>query len=1117
VGASGEQQRTWTGIGSRWRRRRAHPATGTPRRERRGGAVLLVGALLAAVVSVATAAAGEALPAPPVVTVENHGLSLDDPTDLVAGPDGNVWFTNGGSVGRITPAGTISVFAGIRVSSSTGITLGPDGNLWFANTGSDSIGRITPSGVISTFTGGSSIRRPVSVAAGSDGRIYFLNEDTSSGSMDVNGQNLAVRGPFLGIPVTTMVADASGTLWLAGENTSLVRMPAGGAITILPGTGTNVVEDMAPGPDGNLWFVSSAPATIGKITPAGVVTAYHPAELADPVGIAAGPDGNLWFTNRAGPAPHIGSIGRFTPAGAALPLFTAAEIGAAQAIAKGPDGNLWFTAEAGRFIGRITVTGTASHFADVRHVAEPIDIATGPGDELWFTNRADGAPAAGRITTGGTTTPLGAAVTTGAVNGVTEGPDGNLWFTSSAEGAIKRVTPAGTTTTFSGSGIDAPSHITVGADGNLWFANGPGEVGRITTTGTITVFTSASIDTPMGLSAGPDDNVWFADAGADAIGRITPAGTVTTYTAPGVDAPRDIAAGADGNLWFTSNGNDQIGRITPAGTITMFTSAQVSGPTGITRGPDWNMWFTNQDGDSIGRIRPDGAIEIFTGRGIAGPSGIVAGPDRKLWFANTANSSIGSLAVLEGPGAPTAVTAVAGQRSATVSWTAPAWDGDSPIQGYNVYGGGSHCGTTGALTCTVPNLDPFVPHTFTVEAYNAQGAGQLSQVSNEVVPWDGSGYHPVVPVRILDSRLPNVGFSGKVVEPTARSLQVTGLGGPSSVPATATAVVMNVTVAEATHQSFLTVFPSGTDKPNTSNLNFNKGEIIPNLVTVKLGAGGKVDMANAVGATHVVADVVGYYDDGTGPGDLFTGITPVRLLDSRTSNGGWAGKLPEGPGRDLVVRAPGNPNGVPATATAVIANVTVTSGDAQSFVSVWPSGLPRPNVSNLNLLPGQTIPNLVTVKIGANGAIRVANAVGNVHVIIDVVGYYDPTGGSRFHAMNPNRILDTRINQGLFGPQPQGATRLLAVAGASGTNVPSEATGLVANVTVADGTAESFVAIFPGDVARPNPFSNLNFAPHQVIPNLTAVRIAPNGTVAFYNHLGSTALVADAVGYFAPT
>ena len=49
------------------------------------------------------------------------------------------------------------------------------------------------------------------------------------------------------------------------------------------------------------------------------------------------------------------------------------------------------------------------------------------------------------------------------------------------------------------------------------------------------------------------------------------------------------------------------------------------------------------------------------------------------------------------------------------------------------------------------------------------------------------------------------------------------------------------------------------------------------------------------------------------------------------------------------------------------------------------------------------------------------------------------------------------------------------------------------------------MSVFPGNVARPDPFSNLNFGTSQVIPNLTVVGLAPNGTINLYNHLGNLA------------
>ena len=89
------------------------------------------------------------------------------------------------------------------------------------------------------------------------------------------------------------------------------------------------------------------------------------------------------------------------------------------------------------------------------------------------------------------------------------------------------------------------------------------------------------------------------------------------------------------------------------------------------------------------------------------------------------------------------------------------------------------------------------------------------------------------------------------------------------VPASGvSAVVLNATVTEPTSGSYLTLYPSGASLPFASNLNFSGGQTIPNLVTVKVGADGKVNVYNNKGATHVVLDVAGWYDSmpDVGPG-----------------------------------------------------------------------------------------------------------------------------------------------------------------------------------------------------------------------------------------------------------
>jgi hypothetical protein len=66
----------------------------------------------------------------------------------------------------------------------------------------------------------------------------------------------------------------------------------------------------------------------------------------------------------------------------------------------------------------------------------------------------------------------------------------------------------------------------------------------------------------------------------------------------------------------------------------------------------------------------------------------------------------------------------------------------------------------------------------------------------------------------------------------------------------------------------------------------------------------------------------------------------------------------------------------------------VTNPTGAGFLTAWPSDAPRPTASDLNFVPGQTVPNLVVVKIGADGRVNLYNLTGTTDAVLDVVGYY---------------------------------------------------------------------------------------------------------------------------------
>ncbi len=252
-------------------------------------------------------------------------------------------------------------------------------------------------------------------------------------------------------------------------------------------------------------------------------------------------------------------------------------------------------------------------------------------------------------------------------------------------------------------------------------------------------------------------------------------------------------------------------------------------------------------------------------------------------------------------------------------------------------------------------------------------------------------------------------------------------------------------------------------------------------------------------------------------GDLFHGRSPVRLLDSRPPPeqvGLFGSPWGAGTSRDVVVAGTGV---VPAGASAVVLNVTVTGGTAASFLTVWQKGSVKPTASSLNWATGDTVANQVTVKVGGEGKVSVFNNSGTANVIFDVVGYFDRSGtGEGFSSLSPVRLLDSRPppeQVGSFGsPWGSGVSRDVTV---TGSGVPVDAQSVVLNVTVTGGTAPSFLTVWPKGSAKPTA-SSLNWPAGQTVPNQVTVKVGSGGMVSMFNNAGNVNVIVDVVGFYKP-
>ncbi len=267
-------------------------------------------------------------------------------------------------------------------------------------------------------------------------------------------------------------------------------------------------------------------------------------------------------------------------------------------------------------------------------------------------------------------------------------------------------------------------------------------------------------------------------------------------------------------------------------------------------------------------------------------------------------------------------------------------------------------------------------------------AGWVSAPS--ATPGAAGLFNAVVPARLLDTRDGTGAPRAALGAGSSIGLQVTGR---SAVPSSGVAaVVLNLTATNVTALTYITAWPEGTARPTTSNLNPAAGQTLANRVIVKVGSGGRVDLFNAAGRTDLVADVTGWFTDGSAStsGRTFVGLTPYRILDTRYGTGGLGTSL--WPAQPVAVQVAGR-GGVPAMnaatpPTAVVINVTVTGPTAASYLTVWPDGAAQPLASDLNWVAGQTIPNLLVVGLGSDGKLDLYSPFGYTDVLFDVLGWY---------------------------------------------------------------------------------------------------------------------------------
>ncbi len=275
------------------------------------------------------------------------------------------------------------------------------------------------------------------------------------------------------------------------------------------------------------------------------------------------------------------------------------------------------------------------------------------------------------------------------------------------------------------------------------------------------------------------------------------------------------------------------------------------------------------------------------------------------------------------------------------------------------------------------------------DTVTASITGAQSGIVVQAAPVTGATYPALTPARILDSRY-GTGLSGPFSSHVARTFTVRGHG---NVPSNATAITGNLTVTQQTSAGFLFAGPIAMNNPTSSTLNFPLGDDRANAVTVALSGTGTLSITYAAATSgptaQVIFDVTGYFTPDAS-GATYHALTPARILDSRYGTG-LSGAFSSHVARTFTVRGHGN---VPANATAITGNLTVTQQTSGGFLFAGPIAMNNPTSSTLNFPMNDDRANAVTVALSGTGTLSITYAAATsgptAQVILDVTGYFTP-------------------------------------------------------------------------------------------------------------------------------
>ncbi len=726
-----------------------------------------------------------------------------------------------------------------------------------------------------------------------------------------------------------------------------------------------------------------------------------------------------------------------------------------------------------------------------------------------------------------------------------------------------------------------PAAVAVDGSGNLYVADaGNNRIRKVAKDGTIATVagtgtwgysgdggpaTSAQLSGPGGVAVDAAGNIYIWDTGNRVIRRVAADGMIATV-AGNLSNAVGVAVDAPGNLYVatflqfpcTPDGihmrqcsQGEVLKVTPDGAIATVPGTlvyvgpsyngdeQLYGPAGVATDASGNLYvsiagyFPVARSGAILKVASDGTVATVAGQWLGGysgdggpatsaqldnPKGLAVDSSGGVYIADSQNNAIrllvplGTRPVLSVAMTRTADFLVQGQTGATYSVVVSDAAGAAPTSGpvtvtetvpvgltlVSMSGAGWNC--SGNACTRGDALNPgssYPPITVTMNV--ALDAPDL--VSNQVMVSSGG-----VPM-VTASDVVNIVVLLRPATP-ALSFPANGASGVVMAPVlswnpSSEAASYDVYFGTSSAPAFVTKTTATSYAPGT----LQSGATYYWQVVARNAAG---TASSATWSFTTGAPAVGL---------RFVPVAPCRVADTRGAASPFGG--PALPGRtERSFAIPQSACGIPATAQAYSLNVTVVTQGPFGFLTVWPTGQPRPFVSTLNSTGfGLVVANAAIVPAGDAGAVSVyAFADDPTDIVLDIDGYFDLSSGktsSAFYPVTPCRAADTRSATGTFGgpPMSAGLVRDFPIS-LSPCGIPPAASAYSLNVTVVPESPLSYLTLWPTGQAQPF-VSTLNSWYGMVVANAAIVPVGNNESVSVFV-TDPTDVILDTSGYFAP-